>query len=105
MNSFTRFKLSLTEDKPTIKPYYEERWAELADSKNIPVEYALQMLDGLHARWTILLKSLNEKDLEKCFVHPEKVRKVKLKENIALYAWHCDHHLAHVTSLKKSKGW
>jgi len=105
MNSFIRFKLTLTEDIPTIKPYYEDRWAELIDSKTLPIEHSLIILKGLHSRWTSLLKSLSEIDLERKFIHPDQDGKINLYENIGIYAWHCNHHLAHITELKKSKGW
>jgi uncharacterized damage-inducible protein DinB len=105
MNSFTRFKLALTEEKPTIKPYFEDRWAELADSKNMPIEPALNILDGLHQRWVVLLKSLTKEDLERRFVHPEHGKELKLDGTLGLYAWHGHHHLAHITNLKKSKQW
>lgn len=105
LNSLVRFKLALTEDKPAIKPYFEDRWAELADSKQISIEPALNMLKGLHERWAVLLKSLTEEDMSRCFIHPEHGRETRLDENIALYAWHCDHHLAHITTLKRSRGW
>ena len=105
MNSFIRFKLALTEDKPTIKPYFEDRWAELPDSKNMPIASSLQLLEGLHFRWTVLLKSLSDENLERKFIHPEHGNEIALKENIGVYAWHCEHHLAHITELKKRKGW
>lgn len=105
MNSLVRFKLALTEDKPIIKPYFEDRWAELEDSKNIPVESALKMLEGLHQRWVVLLKSLTDEQLNRCFIHPEHGREISVGENIAIYAWHCNHHLAHITTLKKQKNW
>lgn len=105
MNSLTRFKLALTEDKPVIKPYFEERWAELSDSKSIDIQPALLMLKGIHARWSVLLNSLTAEDLKKSFVHPEHGKEFRLDENLGIYAWHCNHHLAHITTLKKSKGW
>ena len=105
MNSIIRFKLALTEDQPTIKPYYEERWAELSDSKSMPIEASLLLLDGLHKRWAILLRSLSENDLQKTFIHPEHGKVFRLDENIGVYAWHCNHHLAHITSLISSKNW
>lgn len=105
MNSLIRFKLALTEEKPTIKPYFEDRWAELPDSKNMPIEPALQMLEGIHIRWVVLLKSLTEEQLKRSFIHPEHGKEICLDENIALYAWHCQHHLAHITGLKKARGW
>ena len=105
MNSLIRFKLALTESNPTIKPYMEERWAELADSKTMPIEPALKILDGLHERWLVLLNSLTEKDYHKTFVHPQSGKQFKLDENLGLYAWHCKHHLAHITVLKAKMGW
>ncbi|MDB5256419.1 MAG: metal-dependent hydrolase [Chitinophagaceae bacterium] len=105
MNSLIRFKLALTEEEPTIKPYYEERWAELADSNTIPIEPALLLLEGLHQRWTVLLRSLSTEDLKRTFIHPEHGKRFRLDENIGVYAWHGNHHLAHITALKKSKGW
>ncbi len=104
INSIMRFKLSLTEDKPTIRPYFEDRWAELPDTTNAPIEWSLQLLEGLHQKWVYLLESLNEDDLKKVFVHPEHGREISLRENIALYAWHGNHHLAHVRQAKDHKG-
>jgi hypothetical protein len=105
VNSLTRFKLTLIEDKPTIKPYYEERWAELADSKNMPIEPALNILDGIHQRWTVLLNNLTKEQLDRTFIHPEHGKEFRLDENIGIYAWHCNHHLAHITILKSKMGW
>ncbi|MDP2059055.1 MAG: putative metal-dependent hydrolase [Flavobacteriaceae bacterium] len=105
MNSLIRFKLALTESKPTIKPYFEDRWAELTDSKNIPIEPALKMIEGLHERWVVLLKSLTKEELNRTFIHPEHNKDFSLEETIAVYAWHCNHHLAHITELKKTMGW
>ena len=105
MNALIRFKLTLTEEKPVVKPYFEERWAELADSKAISIEPAISMLEGLHHRWIVLLKSLTEEQLRRSFIHPEHQREFKLEEIIALYAWHSNHHLAHITTLKKIKEW
>ncbi|NWF88791.1 MAG: putative metal-dependent hydrolase [Ignavibacteriaceae bacterium] len=105
MNGLIRHKLLLTEDKPTIKPYMEDRWAELADSKTMPIASALLILDGVHKRWTVLLKSLNQDDLKRIYIHPEHGKEFPLEESIALYAWHCNHHLAHITELKKRKNW
>lgn len=101
MNSIIRFKLTLTEDIPTIKPYAEHLWAELADSKNYPIESSLKLLKGLHERWVTLLKSLSETDLEKQYKHPATNTLVTLKSAIGLYAWHCEHHLEHVKNAKK----
>lgn len=105
MNSLIRFKLALTEDAPVIKPYFEDRWAALPDSKNLPPEPSLQLLSGLHARWVVLLKSLGPADMEKVYIHPEQGKEFRLDEAIAIYAWHCNHHLAHITDLKQRKGW
>lgn len=102
MNSFIRFKLALTEDTPTIKPYAENLWAELPDAKFFPVESSLSILDGLHTRWVHLLKSLSPSDLERKFVHPETQEVIDLKTNIGIYAWHCDHHLAHIIQAKEN---
>ncbi|WP_114785031.1 YfiT family bacillithiol transferase [Botryobacter ruber] len=105
LNSFIRFKLALTEDKPTVKPYFEERWAELPDGKLAPVATSLHILDGLHQRWALLLRSLSATDLKKSFLHPEHGKEIFLDECLGLYAWHGRHHLAHITNLKQQKGW
>ncbi|MEO6820913.1 MAG: YfiT family bacillithiol transferase [Ginsengibacter sp.] len=105
MTSFTRFKLALTEEKPTIKPFLEDRWAALSDGKTAPIEPSLMVLEGLHNRWVSLLNSLTEEDLHKKFIHPEQGREFILNENIGIYAWHGNHHLAHITQLKKIKKW
>lgn len=102
-NSMIRFKLALTEENPTIKPYFEERWAELADTKTIPVAAALLMIEGIHGRWTALLKSMTAADFEKTFFHPESKRTWKLNQTLALYAWHSKHHLAHVYLVANTK--
>ena len=105
MNSFMRFKLALTEDVPAIKPYFEDRWAELEDYKSTPLEVSLDLLDNLHKRWVILLKSLTPEQLKRTFYHPEHERKIPLDEFIGLYSWHSEHHLAHITNLKKRMDW
>lgn len=105
MNSFIRFKLALTEDKPTIKPYFEDQWAELIDGKSLPITPSLNILEGLHQRWVNLLNSLTTEQLERTFIHPEHGQEISLKENIGVYAWHCEHHLAHITELKKRENW
>ena len=103
-NSYVRFKWTLTEDKPTIKAYHEDRWAELPDSFG-PIDSALNLLDAIHIKWLIILKSLTKDDLKKSFIHPESGRETFLDWNIGLYAWHCNHHYAHIANLKKQKGW
>ncbi|MEQ8358628.1 MAG: putative metal-dependent hydrolase [Cytophagales bacterium] len=102
MNSFIRFKLALTEDKPIIKPYFENLWAELSDSKDYPVDSSIKILEGLHERWVHLLKNLSDNDLQRQFIHPESNESVDLKTNIGIYAWHCEHHLAHIKNAKIS---
>jgi uncharacterized damage-inducible protein DinB len=104
LNAYIRFKLALTEDQPTIKPYAEDRWAELADSETTPVEVSLTMLDSLHARWIRLLRSLKPEDWKRTFRHPE-LGLMPLEKNLALYAWHGRHHVAHITSLRQRNGW
>ncbi|CAM1341041.1 YfiT family bacillithiol transferase [Tenacibaculum amylolyticum] len=104
-NSYTRFKWALTEDKPVIKAYYEDRWAELHDSTTGPIHLSLSSLYALHAKWTYFLKGLNETDLDTIFIHPDGNEKVSLKENIGIYAWHCNHHYAHIEHLLLHKNW
>lgn len=104
MNSIIRFKLALTEDVPTIRPYYEDRWANLSDSLTDEIDDSLTLLRGLHKKWTRLLKSLSKEQLALEFVHPEHGQKFNLAENIGNYAWHCNHHLAHIRNGINSKG-
>lgn len=104
MNSYVRFRLALTEDSPTIKPYEEARWAELSDARTLPVEPSLALLESLHARWVPLLRSLSAADWKRTFRHPE-LGLVSLENNAALYAWHGRHHVAHITSLRDRMQW
>ncbi len=96
INSFIRFKLALTEDNPTIKPYKEELWAELSDSKHLSITSSLLILEGVHYRWAYLLESMNESDYLKTFFHPESQKTMRLDTTLAMYDWHCKHHLAHL---------
>jgi hypothetical protein len=105
MNSFIRFKLALTEDKPTIKPYFEDRWAELIDSKSFDITPSIQIIKGVHARWVQVLSNLSSEELRKTFIHPEHGKVFQLDEYIGFYAWHCNHHLAHINTLKYKRGW
>jgi len=105
MNALIRFKLALTETTPVIKPYLEALWGQLPDSSAMPVQPALSIISGVHERWTVLLKSLVEKDWQKGFIHPEKGREIKLTESAGNYAWHCEHHLAHITGLNARMNW
>jgi len=104
MNAYIRFKLALTEDEPTIKPYLEDRWAKLDDVASTPLEVSMSLLDSLHRRWVILLRSLKPADWKRNFNHPE-MGVVSLEKSLALYAWHGRHHVAHVTQLRKRMGW
>ena len=104
MNAYVRYKLALTEDVPTIKPYEEARWANLADTKSTPIEVSLALMDNLHDRWVRLLRSLGPNDWKREFRHPE-MGVVTLERNLALYSWHGRHHVAHVTELRKRMGW
>jgi hypothetical protein len=104
MNAYIRFKLALTEDAPTIKPYMEDRWANLPDVQSTPVEVSLSLLDSLHDRWLHLLRALQPQDWNRTFNHPE-LGIMPLEKNLALYSWHGRHHVAHVTELRKRMGW
>ena len=104
MNSYVRFKLALTEVDPTIKPYAEDRWAELADTKATPIDVSLTLLESLHSRWVLLLRSLQPQDFARTFRHPE-MGVLNLDKYLALVAWHGRHHIAHITSLRERMGW
>lgn len=104
-NSYTRFKWALTEDQPIIKAYFEDRWAELFDSISAPIQLSLNSLTALHAKWTYFLKGLQHTDLEQIFIHPDGNEEVTLKENIGIYAWHCNHHYAHIEQLMIRNNW
>lgn len=105
MNAYTRFKLALTEDEPTIKPYDEAAWAELSDSRRVPIEVSLDLLDALHMRWVALLRSMEPADFNRAVRHPEHGRIITLRQLLGLYAWHGRHHVGHITALKKREGW
>lgn len=104
LNSYVRFKLALTEDEPTIKPYAEDRWAELGDTRATPVEVSLTLLDSLHDRWVRLLRSLTPEQWKRTFRHPE-LGPMTLEKTLALYAWHGRHHVAHITELRRRMSW
>jgi uncharacterized damage-inducible protein DinB len=105
LNAYIRFKLALTEDTPTIKPYDQQKWAELADSTLGDPEDSLQFVELLHKRWVILLKTLTAKDLERDFFHPETGNTIPLKRTLEMYAWHGKHHTAHITCLRERENW
>jgi DinB family protein len=104
LNAYIRTKLALTEDEPTIKPYKEDRWAELADTIQTPVEVSLVLLDALHKRWVTLLGSLEPEDFARRLRHPE-LGLLTIEQIVSLYGWHGRHHVAHVTSLRERMGW
>jgi DinB superfamily len=104
LNSYVRFRLALTEDKPVIKPYEEQRWAELPDAKSAPIGLSLALLTGLHQRWVLLLRTLDDEGFARRFVHPE-LGEMRLDQTLALYAWHSRHHVAHITGLRARQGW
>jgi len=104
LNSYIRFKLALTEDQPTIKAYDENEWSGLSDARTAPPEVSLDLLEALHRRFVLMLRSLEPKDFARTFIHPE-IGVVSLERNVALYAWHGRHHVAHITSLAERMGW
>ena len=105
MNAYIRFKLALTEENPTIKPYDEAAWAEMVDTQNLPVNISLTLLHALHARWYEVLKNMSNTDLEKTVFHPEHKKQMTLWYLLGMYAWHSRHHVAHITSLRERMGW
>ncbi len=105
LNAYTRFRLALTEPTPTIRPYFEDRWAELPDAQRAPVELSLSLLEALHRRWVLLLRSMSAPQWELRYLHPEHGREWTLDEVLAMYAWHGDHHTAHITRLRDRMGW
>jgi DinB family protein len=104
LNAYVRLKLALTEEKPTIKPYDEAAWAELADSKSAPIEVSQTLLDSLHVRWNLLWRSLKPEHFARVLVHPEHGERT-IDWMLCLYDWHGKHHTAHITELRKQKGW
>ncbi len=104
LNAYVRFKLALTEREPTVKTYDEAAWAELADGRAAPVEVSLTLLESLHHRWILLLRSLTPADIARALSHPE-LGRVALETYLQMYAWHGRHHVAHITSLRERMGW
>lgn len=105
VNSYIRFKWALTEDLPTIKAYDEGRWAALDDSRTGDIQAPLALLEGLHARWSQLLRTMTEDQFGRSFIHPETGKTVSLSAALCSYAWHCRHHTAQVTWLRQQRGW
>jgi hypothetical protein len=104
LNAYVRLKLALTEDEPTIKPYDEARWAETADTRSVPIEVSLTLLESLHTRWVAVLNSLSNDDFARKFRHPD-FGLVDVDWLLQMYAWHSRHHVAHITSLRERNGW
>ena len=104
MNSYIRFKLALTEETPAIRGYEQDRWAQLEDGRNGPLELSLDLLDALHRRWIHFLKAVEPADYERSLIHPE-LGPVSLWTNLAYYAWHGQHHIAQITALCEREGW
>ena len=100
-HSYIRFKWSLTEDNPIIKPYEEAKWAELPDTIYYDINESLDLLKIIHQRWVFLLKKMTEDDFKKTFIHPDGSETVTLEKNLCIYDWHCKHHLQHIINAKK----
>jgi len=104
LNSYVRFRLALTENEPVIKPYDQKLWGDLRDARTAPAELSLTLLDSLHQRWILLLRSLKPQDFSRALKHPE-LGRVTLEKYLAMYAWHGKHHVAHITGLRQRSGW
>ena len=104
MNAYVRVRKALTEDWPTINAYEEKGWAKLHDAEAAPVEWSLELVESLHARWVMLLQSLTEEQWARGYVHPVD-KKMTVQKVTLVYAWHCRHHLAHISSLRAARGW
>ena len=105
MNAYIRFKLGLTEDNPTIKPYDEGAWANLRDTRNLPINISLTLLHALHVRWVEILKDISTSDWNRTVFHPEQKKEITLWHLLGMYAWHSKHHVAHVTALRERMNW
>ncbi|WP_044748840.1 YfiT family bacillithiol transferase [Bacillus alveayuensis] len=105
MNAFVRTKLIVTEELPTVKPFEENDWAETAEASSFPIEASLKLLEGLHDRWAALLESLEPEQFQRKLYHPILKTAMDLYTCVAIYAWHGKHHVAHITNLRKQKGW
>ncbi len=105
MNAFIRFKLGLTEENPTIKPYEEEEWANLSDSKNVPINVSITLLYALHIRMHDLLKNIRGDEWNRTIFHPAQQKEITLWNLLGTYAWHGKHHTAHINRLREKMGW
>ncbi|SMO82499.1 YfiT family bacillithiol transferase [Solitalea koreensis] len=102
MNAYIRFKLALTENNPTIRPYFEDRWAELPDSQLTPIDVSLTLLSSIHQRWVVLLKAMKADDFKRSYFHPEYQQAIALLHALQMYSWHGKHHLAHIMLVTNS---
>lgn len=98
INAYIRFKQAITEDVPVIRPYYEERWAETGEAKNGDIKLSIDLLAALHQRWVAFLKTLNQEDYQRKYIHPAQAKELTLANMLGMYAWHGKHHLAHITN-------
>lgn len=105
INAYCRFKLGLTENNPTIKPYEEQLWAELNDTRDLPVNISITLLYALHARWYEVLRNMSHHDLNRTIYHPASQKTISLWNLLGSYAWHGQHHTAHITTLRERMGW
>jgi hypothetical protein len=105
LNAYCRFRLALTEDVPTIKPYLEARWAELPDARTLPIAPSLAIIDGIHARLMALIEAMTPEQWQSRFMHPERGEAMTLAQTAGLYSWHSRHHVAHITQLRARRGW
>lgn len=105
MNAYIRFKLALTEDNPTIKPYDEAAWADMEDTKKLPINISLTLLHALHIRWVQVIQAIKETEWNRTVFHPEHKKEMTLWHLMGMYAWHSRHHTAHVTALRERMKW
>jgi uncharacterized damage-inducible protein DinB len=105
MNAYIRFKLGLTEENPVIKPYEEKEWANLADNDTVPINVSITLLHALHLRWVAAIKDLTEEQWNRTVFHPASKREMSLWFLLGLYAWHSNHHIAHILSLRENRNW
>ena len=105
INAYVRFKLALTEETPTIKPYDETRWSELEDARTADIALSLALLDPLHARWVRLLRVMTPEQFDRTFYHPESNETIPLARSLNVYAWHCRHHTGQILWLREQHGW
>ncbi len=105
MNAYIRFKLGLSEENPTIKAYDEKAWAEMTDTKNLPINISITLLYALHTRWYEILEHISTGEWDRTLFHPEYKKQMTLWYLLGMYAWHSKHHVAHITSLRERMGW